>query len=300
MCKAGLAHEATPRAAFRSVVGRSKNTTGGTAQTSTYVGDAAISAADKLNISNPIQRGVVTNWDDMETLWQHIFADELRTSADEHAVVLCEAMLTTDADRQRMGQMVFEKFNARAVYFNAKPVLSLYASGRTDGCVVQSGDGVTHTVPVADGVVVKAGIKRLNMGGRDLTTYLSNILVERGYRFTSAADLEAYATWRRGWRTSRSTSPARSSEPHRTAPASRRATRCPTEGSSPSVTSASAAPSPSSALPSWARRAPAYTRPPSTASQPATPACAENCTGTSCWPAATPCAAASPSAWSRR
>ncbi|KAG5177113.1 hypothetical protein JKP88DRAFT_258820 [Tribonema minus] len=180
MCKAGLAHEATPRAVFRSVVGRSKNTTGGTAQTSTYVGDAAISAADKLNISNPIQRGVVTNGDDMETLWQHIFADELRTSADEHAVVLCKAMLTTDADRQRMGQMMFEKFNARAVYFIVKPVLSLYASGRTDGCVVQSGDGVTHTVP-----------------SPTVSFYLSSILLERGYRFTSAADLEAVRDMKR-------------------------------------------------------------------------------------------------------
>lgn len=100
-----------------------------------------------LTIKYPIEHGIVTNWDDMERVWQHVFANELRVSPSEHAVLLTEAPLNPRANRERMTQIMFEAFRTPAMYVAIQAVLSLYASGRTTGVVIDSGDGVTHTVP---------------------------------------------------------------------------------------------------------------------------------------------------------
>merc|ERR1712083_854535 len=123
-----------------------------------------------LNLSYPIESGIVTSWEDMEKVWEYCFSNELRVDPSEHKVLLTEAPRNPKANREKMTQLMFETFQCMGLYVAIQAVLSLYSNGRTTGMVVDSGDGVTHTVPVFEGFQILHAVKKNFIAGRAITT----------------------------------------------------------------------------------------------------------------------------------
>merc|ERR1711976_710701 len=199
MMKAGCSGEDAPKLTFSSVVGYPKQKTAlvGTDK-DYYIGEEAQQKRGILLLKYPLEHGIVQNWEDMEKVWRRTFDNELRmvvgdeSEADEDCcgVLLTEAPMNPKENRERMTQIIFETFNARRFYVAIQAVLSLYASGRTTGAVLDSGDGVTHTVPIYEGYALPHAVLRIDLAGRDLTDYMMKILTERGYSFTTTAERE--------------------------------------------------------------------------------------------------------------
>lgn len=187
--KAGFTGDDAPRCKFPCIVGRPKveSIMVGSDKKEIYIGEQAEAKRGICVLKYPIEHGIVENWDDMKAIWDYTFT-QLRVKPEDHKVLLTEAPMNPKANREKMISMMFEDFDVPATYIAIQAVLSLYASGKFTGNVLDSGDGVTHLVPIYDGYSLPHSIIRVNLAGRDLTEYLVKILSERGYHFTTSAE----------------------------------------------------------------------------------------------------------------
>ncbi|KAF9666201.1 hypothetical protein SADUNF_Sadunf16G0204800 [Salix dunnii] len=169
----------------------------------------------QLDISYPVNNGIVQNWDDMGHVWDHAFYNQLKVYIwwrlpfvlPSRIMFLCNfdwiisshVLHSLSTDRSNgihsimwimQVETMFEKYNFAGVFIQIQAVLTLYAQGLLTGLVIDSGDGVTHVVPVVDGYSFPHLTKRMNVAGRHITSYLVDLLSRRGYAMNRTADFE--------------------------------------------------------------------------------------------------------------
>ncbi|KAM5267382.1 actin-related protein T2 [Hipposideros larvatus] len=190
LCKAGLSGEIGPRHVISSVVGhpKFKMPSAGANRKTYFVGEEALHKREVLHLYHPIERGLVTGWDDMEKLCKHLFEWELGVKASERPVLMTEPSLNPREARERMAEVMFEKFHVPAFYLSDQAVLALYASACVTGLVVDSGDGVTCTVPIFEGYSLPHAVTKLYVAGRDITEHLTQLLLASGRTFPCVLD----------------------------------------------------------------------------------------------------------------
>uniref|UniRef100_A0A8C1RS95 Actin-related protein 3 n=1 Tax=Cyprinus carpio TaxID=7962 RepID=A0A8C1RS95_CYPCA len=172
-----------------------------------FIGDEAI---DKPNYATkwPIRHGIVEDWDLMEKFMEQVIFKYLRAEPEDHSflmvcrlyikdlngMTLCaifslqtEPPLNTPENREYLAEIMFETFNVPGLYIAVQAVLALAASWTSrqvgertlTGIVIDSGDGVTHAIPVAEGYVIGSCIKHIPIAGRDITYFIQQLLRER-------------------------------------------------------------------------------------------------------------------------
>ncbi|KAK0168823.1 hypothetical protein PV327_002590 [Microctonus hyperodae] len=193
--KCGYAGANFPAHIFPSIVGRpiirALNKIGDIDVKDLMVGDEASKLRSLLEISYPMQNGIVRNWEDMCHVWDYTFGKEkMNINPRECKILLTEPPMNPTTNREKMIEVMFEKYGFAGTYVAVQAVLTLYAQGLITGVVVDSGDGVTHICPVYEEYALPHLTRRLDIAGRDITMYLIKLLLLRGYAFNHSADFE--------------------------------------------------------------------------------------------------------------
>jgi len=193
--KCGFSGSNFPTKIFPSLVGRpilrSTAKIGNIELKDLMIGDEASELRSMLEVSYPMENGIVRSWEDMISLYNYTFGPEkLNIDPKNCKLLLTEPPMNPTKNREKMVEVMFEQFQFYGLYIAIQAVLTLYAQGLQTGVVVDSGDGVTHICPVFDGFALPHLTRRLDIAGRDVTRYLIKLLLLRGYAFNHSADFE--------------------------------------------------------------------------------------------------------------
>ncbi|CAD8149657.1 unnamed protein product [Paramecium octaurelia] len=153
------------------------------------IGDEAQPYRGLLELTHPLEEGVVKNWDDMELIWNYGYK-KLGIDPKDQTVLMTEAAGNPKKNREKMAEIKFEKFGFAQLNVGIQALLPLFAEGLRTALLLDAGDGVTHCMPVYDGFCLNQGAQRMNIAGRHVTDQLVKLLFQRGYAFNSSADFE--------------------------------------------------------------------------------------------------------------
>ncbi|KAM7347440.1 uncharacterized protein ACRADG_007001 [Cochliomyia hominivorax] len=179
--KIGFGGETKPRISIPTLVGRPKRgaAVGSRTERDTFVGTEAQQRRVILNLNSPIERGIITNWDDLEIYFNYIFQEALQINPSLYNILLTETLNNPSRNREKLLELMLETFQFKSFFLAPAPPLALYAYGFYTGIVLDSGDGQTHIVPVYEGFSMPHSTRYIPLGGKDINKMLENNLARQ-------------------------------------------------------------------------------------------------------------------------
>ena len=195
--KAGFSNKETPMCTIPALIGRPmlrfKQIVDGVVLKPLMIGDEVTPVRSLLELTYPMEEGIIKNDGDMELLWDYVLHKKLgvvKGDLKSRKLLMTEAPSNPTKNKTKMAEILFEKIGIG--YFNIEPQakMTLYSEAEETGVILDSGDGVTHVIPIAHNYLLHHQILRLDIAGRHITNYLTKLLQIKGYAFNSTADFE--------------------------------------------------------------------------------------------------------------
>jgi actin-related protein 2 len=94
------------------------------------VGDEAAQLRNILQMSYPMENGIIRNWEDMRHLWNYTFDEMLKIDPRDSKILLTEAPMNPKQNREKMAEIMFEEYGFQGIYVAIQAVLTLFAQGK--------------------------------------------------------------------------------------------------------------------------------------------------------------------------
>ncbi|MFO8017971.1 MAG: zinc ribbon domain-containing protein [Promethearchaeia archaeon] len=188
--KVGYAGDSEPRYIFPCITGTEKYQTVmvDVDARNLYVGNDAMNMRGVLKLERPIERGQIQDWNDYYEILNHIFYNLLRLeSVAEYPVIYVEHPFVAKETKEYIARVLFETHSVKSLVMVPSPLLSMFSIGLTTGLVVESGDGVTWTVPIIDGQIMEQATQRLYLAGIDVNHNFKSLLMREGINLDASA-----------------------------------------------------------------------------------------------------------------
>jgi len=120
---------------------------------------------NNVEMMSPLKDGLIDNWDLFEKLLDHSYKRHIRSDSELHPVLMSEAPWNMRNKREKLTELMFEKYNVPAFFLCKNAVLSCFANGRSTGLIIDSGATHTSAIPVHDGYILQQAIVRSPVAG---------------------------------------------------------------------------------------------------------------------------------------
>ena len=181
-CKAGYSGYIEPTVTLPTAVWhpQSNNMITKDDKSNLLFGKQALEAENGVLI-HPIQKTKIIEWDDFELYLDNLFTNELKIKPEEYGIFMTEPPLTLKSSRERLTEILFEKFNTPFIFITNGAVLSSYGAFKYSGFVLDCGYDSSTIVPISNGYPYSSCIQTIDVGGKDVSEFLIKLLVKKGY-----------------------------------------------------------------------------------------------------------------------
>ena len=184
--KVGISGETEPKLIFKNIIGVNKFKN----EDRKFIGEEC-NNINILKIRNIVENGIFLNINDIVPLFNFIYKklsipeNEIR----EHPILISEPILNIKKNREKISSILFDNLNIPALSFCSQPILSIFSTSLTSGIILESGEGITQSCIIQNGIPIKNTFVRCDYGGREVTYYLKDIFKNSGYSFLTFSDI---------------------------------------------------------------------------------------------------------------